>query len=126
MHLLHIGFFYFFLKKIKISNFGGILKFLKLIVFGQILTKFGSFGLFSANSAAMAAVDNMPSFERKKRKHHNFCKKCQNLACDGLLESPLNFPPTKKLSKNPITNWNRSCVSKIPKFHTWNSQSFRG
>jgi hypothetical protein len=32
------------LKKIKISIFGGISKFLKLIVFGQILTKFGSFG----------------------------------------------------------------------------------
>jgi hypothetical protein len=75
--------------------------------------------------AAMAVADSMPSFERKKRKHHNFCKKRQNLACDGLLESPLNFPPTKKLSKNPITNWNRSCVSKIPKFHTWNSQSFK-
>jgi hypothetical protein len=34
----------FFLKQIKISNFGGISKFLKLIVFGQILTKFASFG----------------------------------------------------------------------------------
>jgi hypothetical protein len=30
--------------KIKISIFGGISKFLKLIVFGQILTRFGSFG----------------------------------------------------------------------------------
>jgi hypothetical protein len=46
VHLLHIGFF--FLKKIKISIFGGISKFLKLIVFGQILTKFDSFGLFWA------------------------------------------------------------------------------
>jgi hypothetical protein len=33
-----------FLKNIKISIFGGISKFLKLIVFGQILIKFGSFG----------------------------------------------------------------------------------
>jgi succinate-acetate transporter protein len=82
------------LKKIKISIFGGISKFLKLIVFGQILTNFGSFGLFWADSAAMAMADSMPSFERKKRKCHNFCKKCQNLACDGLLESPLNFPST--------------------------------
>jgi hypothetical protein len=30
--------------KIKISIFGGISKVLKLIVFGQILTKFGGFG----------------------------------------------------------------------------------
>jgi hypothetical protein len=30
------------------------------------------------------------------------------------------------ISKNPITKWNRSCVPKIPKFHIWNSQSFRG
>jgi hypothetical protein len=36
----------FFWKKIKISIFGGISKFLKLIVFGQILTKFGNFRLF--------------------------------------------------------------------------------
>jgi hypothetical protein len=45
----------------------------------------------------MAMADSMPSIERKKRKRHNFCKKCQNLACDGLLESTLNFPFTKKL-----------------------------
>jgi hypothetical protein len=124
VHPLHIG---LFLKiKIKIPISGGISKFLKLIVFGQILTKFGSFGLFWTDSAAMAMGDSMPSFERKKRNHHNFCKKCQNLACNGLLESPLNFPSTKKVSKNPITNWNHSCVPKIPKFHIWNSLSFRG
>jgi hypothetical protein len=57
---------------------------LKLIVFGQILTEFGCFGLFWANLAAMAMVDSMPSFERKKINHHNFCLKCQNLACNGL------------------------------------------
>jgi hypothetical protein len=39
------------------------------------------------------------------------------------LESPLNFPSIKKVSKKPITNWNRNCVPKTPKFH---SQSFRG
>jgi hypothetical protein len=107
------------LKKIKISIFGGISKFLKLIAFGQVLTKFACFGLFWADSTTMVMVDSMPSYERKKRKP-------QNLACDGLLESLLNFPSTRKLSKNPITNWNRSCVPKIPKFHIWNSQSFRG
>jgi hypothetical protein len=89
----------FLWKKFKISIFGGISKFLKLIVFRQILTKFGNFGLIGADSATMVMVDSMPSFERKKRKHHNFCKKCQNLACDGLLESPLNFPSTQKFKK---------------------------
>jgi hypothetical protein len=68
------------------------------------LTKFGSFGQFWADSAAMAVADSMPSFERKERKCHNFCKKCQNLACDGLLESHLNFPSTKKVSKKPVIN----------------------
>jgi hypothetical protein len=97
----------FFLKKVKISIFGGISKFFKLIVFGHILTKFGSFGLFWA---AMAVVDSMLLFERTKEKCHNFSKKCQNLACDGLLESPLNFLSAKKDSKNPIINWNCSCI----------------
>jgi hypothetical protein len=70
VHLLHIGFIFW--KKIKISIFGGISNFLKLIVFGQILTKLAVW----ADSVAMAGPDNMPSFERKKIKHHNFCKKC--------------------------------------------------
>jgi hypothetical protein len=91
------------LKKIKISNFYGISKFFKLIVFGQILIKFGCFGLFWADSVIVVVANNMPSFERKKKKRKNFCKKCQNLACDGLLESPLNLPSTKKVTKNPIT-----------------------
>jgi hypothetical protein len=56
----------------------------------------------------------------------NSYNKGPNLVCNGLLESPLNSPSTKKVSKNPITNWNRGCVPKIPKFHIWNSQSFRG
>jgi succinate-acetate transporter protein len=56
------------LRKIKILIFGSISKFLKLIVFGQILIIFGSFGLFWANSAAMAVVDSMPTFENKRKK----------------------------------------------------------
>jgi hypothetical protein len=111
---------------IKIPIFGGISTFLKLIVIGQILTEFDSFGLFRANSAATAMADSIPLFERKKINHHNFCIKYQNLACNGLLESPLNFPSIQKVSKNPITNWNRTCMPKIPKFRIWNSQSFRG
>ena len=47
----------FFGKQIKISIFGGIPKFLKLIVFGQNLAKFGSFRHFMA--VALAMVKNM-------------------------------------------------------------------
>ena len=65
-----------FLKNIKISSFGSISKFLKLIVFGQILTKFSSFGQFWANSIAMAVAYGIPSFEKKKRKFDIFYKKC--------------------------------------------------
>jgi hypothetical protein len=46
----------------------------------------------------MAVVDSMPSFEKKKESH-NLCKKCQNLAYDGLLESTLNFPSIEKVKK---------------------------
>jgi hypothetical protein len=68
----------------------------------------------------------MPLNETNSFDHHNYYNKGPNLVCNGLLESPLNFPSTKKVSKNQIINWNRSCVPKILKFHLWNSQSFRG
>jgi hypothetical protein len=50
------------LKKIKISIFGGISKFHKQIVFGQIMIKFGNFGQLWIDSTAMAMAmaDNMP------------------------------------------------------------------
>jgi hypothetical protein len=48
------------LKDTKISIFGGISKFLKLIIFGQILAKFGSFGQFWADSTALTVADSMP------------------------------------------------------------------
>ena len=83
----------FFPKKIKISIFGGIPKFLKLIVFRQILIEFG-FRQFWANSAAMVGADSMRSCENKKQKRHHMWRKSQNFPCDGLLESPLNFPST--------------------------------
>jgi hypothetical protein len=66
----------------------------------------------------------LPSNEKNSSNHHNSYNKGPNLMCNGLLESPLSFPSTKKVLKNPITNWNRSCMPKIPKFHIWNSQSF--
>jgi hypothetical protein len=53
------------LKKTKISIFGGILKFLKLIVFGQILADFGNFGQLWADSAALTMDDNMPQLVLK-------------------------------------------------------------
>jgi hypothetical protein len=48
------------LRNTKISIFGGISKFLKLIVFGQILANFGSFGQFWADLA-----DSMPQLGLK-------------------------------------------------------------
>jgi hypothetical protein len=55
-HMLWCVFYiqdFLFLKKIKISIFGGITKFLKLIVFG----KFGSFGQFWADSTTMVNTE---------------------------------------------------------------------
>jgi hypothetical protein len=46
------------LKNIKISIFGGISKFCKLIVFGQILVDFGSFEQIWADSVALPVVDS--------------------------------------------------------------------
>jgi hypothetical protein len=88
-----------FLVNVKISILGGVLKFFKLIVFGLILAKFGSFGQFWANLATMAMAESMPLFEKK-------------------------IPKT--MSKNLLTNWKYNSMPKIPKFHIWNSQSFRG
>jgi hypothetical protein len=48
------------LKNIKISIFGGIFKFYKLIVFGQILAVLGNFGQIWANYIALPMADNMP------------------------------------------------------------------
>jgi hypothetical protein len=60
---------------------------------------FGKIGQFWVDLAAMVAANSMPSFERKKIKCHNLWRTCHNLACNGLLESLLNFPSTKKVSK---------------------------
>jgi hypothetical protein len=49
------------LKNTEISIFGGISKFLKLIVFGQILANFGSFGQIWADSDALIVADSMPN-----------------------------------------------------------------
>jgi hypothetical protein len=68
----------------------------------------------------------LPSNEKNSFDHHNSYNEGLDLACNGLLESPLNFPSTKKVSKIQFTNWNSGCVPKIPKFHIWNSRSFRG
>jgi hypothetical protein len=60
------------LKKTKISIFGGISKFLKLIVIGQISVNFGNFWEFWANFAALAVVDSMPELQLKSLKPHKF------------------------------------------------------
>jgi succinate-acetate transporter protein len=53
------------LRNTKISIFGGISKFLKLIVFGQILANFGSFGQFWADLGRFFLADNMPQLGLK-------------------------------------------------------------
>jgi hypothetical protein len=71
-------------------------------------------------------LPELPSNEKNSSDYHNSYNKGPNLAYNGLLESSLNFPSTKKVSKNPMTNWDRGCVPKVPKFHIWKSRSFRG
>jgi hypothetical protein len=71
-------------------------------------------------------LPGLPSNEKNSFDHHNSYNKGPNLACNGLLESPLNSPSTKKNSKYPMTNWDCGCVPKVPKFHIWKSRSFRG
>jgi hypothetical protein len=53
------------LRNTKISIIGGISKFLKLIVFGQILADFGKIGELRADSAAFIVADSMPQFGQK-------------------------------------------------------------
>jgi hypothetical protein len=42
----------------------------------------------------------LPSNEKNSFDHHNSYNKGPNLTCNGLLESPLNFPSTKKFKKS--------------------------
>jgi hypothetical protein len=60
---LHMEIFIF--EKHWNLNFGGISKFLKLMVFGQILAVLGSFGQIWANYAALTVVDSMPQLGLK-------------------------------------------------------------
>jgi hypothetical protein len=48
------------LKKTKISIFGGISKFLELIVFGEIFAILGIFREFWTDFAALAVANSMP------------------------------------------------------------------
>jgi hypothetical protein len=50
---------FFNLKKTKISIFGGISKFLELIVFGYILAILGGFGQSWADFVALVVADSM-------------------------------------------------------------------
>ena len=107
-----------FFQKSNLHNFKFKVSWRTFLNFEQILTNLSILGNFGQIQLIWQWLT------RKKRKHHNFCKKCQNLACNDLLESSLKSLSIKKVSKNPITNWNCSCVPKIPKFHIWNSQFF--
>jgi hypothetical protein len=60
------------LKNTKVSIFGGISKFLKQIVFGQILANFGSFGQIWADSTFLIVADGMPQLGLKILKPHDF------------------------------------------------------
>jgi hypothetical protein len=51
---------FFFLKNTKISIFGGISKFLELLICRQILADFGQFWVNLGRFVALAMVDNMP------------------------------------------------------------------
>jgi hypothetical protein len=44
-------------------------------------------------------LPGLSSNEKNSFDHHNSYNKGPNLACNGLLESPLNFLSTKKVSK---------------------------
>jgi succinate-acetate transporter protein len=65
------------------------------------LTKFGSFGLFWADSAAMAVLTVLPSFERKKKeKVITFAESVRILcvmACWKALELPIYQKSFKKI-----------------------------
>jgi hypothetical protein len=50
------------------SIFGGISKFLKLIVFGQILAIFGNCQQYQANFATLKLVESMPEAKLKSLK----------------------------------------------------------
>ena len=63
---------------------------------------------------------SLPSKEKNPSKNCNSYNKGQNLACNGLLESPCKFPPTKDVSKFPPRNWNQSSLHRPPKSHIWN------
>jgi hypothetical protein len=78
------------LKKIKnkISTFGGFSKFLKLIVFGKILTKFGSLGCFGQIQLLWQWLTICPHLKGKKENVITFAKSVRILhvmACCKLL-----------------------------------------
>jgi hypothetical protein len=63
LHMLWCPFYtwkFLFIKNTKISIFGGILMFLELIVFGQILAILGNFRQICTDFVALVVVDSMP------------------------------------------------------------------
>jgi hypothetical protein len=87
------------LKNTKISIFGGISKFLKLIVFGQILADLGSFGQIWADSPALIVADSMLQLGLKSEKPHNFWTMSPNFMCSVSLESYHPYLQPQKVSR---------------------------
>jgi hypothetical protein len=90
----------FFLKKIKISNFGGISKFHQFIVFGQIWAVLSSFGNIWAHFAALTVAESMPKARLKSLKSSNSSTVNPNATWSGSFGS---YHPylLNKFEKNP-------------------------
>ena len=116
---------FLFSKNTKISIFGGILKFLKLIVFGQIFANFGSFLQFWADPAAFTVADSMPQLGLKSLKPHDFGTMSPNVMCSVSLKNYHPYLQLQQVSKNPKIYCIYNSLSKVPKFHIWNSWAFR-
>ena len=89
------------MKNIKISIFGGISKFSKLIVYGlrrvwQILVVLGNFGQIWAGSIALPIANRIPLDGLKTLKANN-----ATTPCSGSLESYDPYLLLQKVSKYP-------------------------
>jgi hypothetical protein len=97
----------FFWKKIKISIFGGISNFLKLIVFGQ----------FWADSTALIVVESMPKARLKSLKSFNSSTVNPKITWSGSLENYHPYSLLQKVSKNPQIYYIHNSLSKNSKNH---------
>jgi hypothetical protein len=87
----------------KISIFGGISKFLKVIVFGQILAVLGRF-------AAFTVAESMPETRLKSLKCFNSWTVNPNATWSISLESYHPYLLPQKVSKNSKSYWIHSSL----------------